>query len=53
MAQLKAGTNGVIAGAYTVIFGMLMGALLILVVQRYTTNEKRRVLRDAYQFQKG
>jgi len=44
------GTNGIASGALTVIFGMLLGGLAVLVIQRYTTLEKQRVLKEAYKF---
>ena len=43
-------TQGATQGAFVVLFGMLIGALLVLTVQRYATLEKQRVLKEAYTF---
>jgi hypothetical protein len=43
-------TDGLAPGALTVILGMLLGGLAVLVIQRYTTLEKQRVLKEAYKF---
>lgn len=43
-------SNGTTQGALVVVFGMILGALVLVVVQRYTTTEKQRVLKEAYSF---
>jgi hypothetical protein len=48
----KSDSNGATQGALVVIFGMIMGAMLILVIQRYTTLVKQQVLKEAYDFHK-
>jgi len=53
MLSTNTGCNGAAQGAHTVVYGMILGALLLLVVQRYTTLEKQRVLKQAHDFHKG
>lgn len=44
MVGTHTGGNGATEGALTVVYGMILGALLLLVVQRYTTIEKQKAL---------
>lgn len=46
-------SSGVTQGALVVIFGMLLGGLAVLCIQRVITNEKQRVLKTAYEFHEG
>ncbi len=47
---MKQANDGVTQGAYVVLFGMLLGALLLLVVQRYTATQKQNAIKQAHDF---
>lgn len=48
--RTKSDKYGAVQGAYVVIFGMILGAILLLVVQRYTTTEKQKAVKEAHDF---
>lgn len=47
------GNNGATQGALIVILGMLLGAMLLLVVQRYVVVEKQKDLAKLHNFYEG